>query len=691
MKSRLLFLLVVFSLSAHAQNWTTFLDPSRAVPWNPGFTIPSYTAACPIQPTLLPGSASAAANAVTIQAALASCTPTQNVVNLPSGTYYVTNFNFGSQGQQVLRGAGPNSTYIYITNSSGTTCNGNGGSVCMTSNPVYYDGSSVVLSGSSQCTWTAGYAQGSTTITLTGCGGTPPLNHTVILDQANDSNDTGGVFLCDTTTGTSGSYVCTYKGYGAGNSDGRIINGKTHSEQQIVQITGVTALGGGSYTVTISPGVYFTNIRSSQSPGAWWPGFVQNDGIEALTLDYSQSTAGSTNAAAITMYNCYECWVKNVRSIDAGRNHVSVIQSANDVVRDSYFYQSQAHSSVSYVIEPEEVSALLVENNIFQQVTNPIMSGNCSGCVFGYNVGLDDEYTTPSSFMTGSYASHNAGNQFDLYEGNMFSGIWVDDAWGTSDQSTMFRNSLPGWQSGKTQTTVPLLIRAWSRDYNYVGNILGQPGYHTRYQVYATSGTGGVNLGDENSAIYSIGTADSEGLCTSQEPACDALGWTTLMRWGNYDTVNGATQWNSTEASPAANAYVNSNFSSSYFSSLAHTLPASLYYNSAPSWWPSGKNWPPIGPDVSTGNIGTCSSASTYSGAQATSSAQCAGGAVQSAWASTVTSIPAEDCYLITMGGPPDGSGSLLSFDANTCYSGSNATTPGSPTGLAGLVVVSSN
>lgn len=157
------------------------------------------------------------------------------------------------------------------------------------------------------------------------------------------------------------------------------------------------------------------------------------------------------------------------------------------------------------------------------------------------------------------------------------------------------------------------------------------------------------------------------------------------MRWGNYDTVNAATRWNSTEASPAANAYVNANFTSSYFNTLSQILPASLYYTSAPSWWPSGKAWPPIGPDVSSGNVGTCSG--TYNGAQATSSSQCSGGGLSTAWASHVTSIPAQDCYLSVMGGPPDGSGGLLSFDANTCYNGSAGTNPpAAPTGLAAIV-----
>src|ERR1700730_14391066 len=92
MNYRLLFLLVLFSISAQAQNWSTFLDSSRATTWqgNAGFTIPTYSVPCATQPTLLTGSGNASANATAIQNALASCDATHNVVNLPSGTYYIS-------------------------------------------------------------------------------------------------------------------------------------------------------------------------------------------------------------------------------------------------------------------------------------------------------------------------------------------------------------------------------------------------------------------------------------------------------------------------------------------------------------------------------------------------------------------------------------------------------------------------
>ena len=679
---QLLFLLAAFGISASAQSWSTFLDNSRATNWtSAGFTIPNYSANCSTQPSLAAGSGAASANAATIQNALNSCDSSHNVVNIPAGTWYVTAINYGTQGKQVLRGAGPNSTSLIFT--SGVGCAGGlSEGLCMRDGAGLYNGNSQVLpGGSNACTWTAGYAQGTTSITLSSCGSAPPLNQTIILDQANDTSDTGGVYICDVNSNN-----CGYESNSGGNNNGRSINGVTHSEQQVTRVTGVTSLGGGSYTVNISPGVYFTNIRSGKSPGAWWSGFVQNDGVENMTLD------GSSLDSTVGMYDCYQCWVNNVRLKNSGRNAVDLYQSADDVIMNSYFFGAQGSASESYSIEFDTASQAAVVNNIFQQVTTPIMFGAGTGNVVAYNFNLDVNYSCGggcSSYSNGAYAGHNAGNQMNLFEGNNFFGIWGDDAWGSGGQDTYFRNMLQAWQNGKTASTFPIMSRAFIRAQNIVGNVLGQPGYHTQYQAQATSTSGGNGAGSEDRSIYSIGWAGTGASCSSGfVTQCDPLGYSTMMRWGNYDVVNAATQWNATEASPAAVPYVNANFTSSYFSSLSHALPASLYYNSAPSWWPSGKAWPPVGPDVSSGNVGICSG--TYSGAQATSSAQCTGGTLSSAWASHVNSIPAQDCYLNVMHGPLDGSGSVLSFDANKCYGSSGGSSggaqPASPTGLTGTV-----
>jgi len=333
---------------------------------------------------------------------------------------------------------------------------------------------------------------------------------------------------------------------------------------------------------------------------------------------------------------------------------------------------------------------VLVENNIAQQVTSFVMSGVGTGNVVGYNFNINSSYAG-SSFQP-SYYGHGSGTQMGLWEGNNDLGIFTDAVHGNTEPGTYFRNMLRGWQTGKTYDTFVIPLRSWQRVENVVGNVLGQPGIQNTYEAYATSSSSGVNAGTASTSIYELGWSDygaSLGICTStgQPVVCDPLVRSTLMRWGNYDIVNNAVQWNSTEASPAAVTYANANFSSSYFGSLAHTLPASLYHSSTPSWWPSGKAWPPVGPDVTTGNVGTCSG--TYAGAQATASSQCTGGTLSTAWASHVTSIPAQDCYLNTMGGSPDGSGGVRTFDASQCYGASGATTgtgPANPIGLTAVV-----
>jgi hypothetical protein len=668
MNRRLLFLLVLFSAGTQAQNWSTFLDASRAVDWtSAGFAIPNYTVNCATQPQLQTGSGNASANATAIQNALASCDSTHNVVNIPAGTYYSTGISYPNHGNQVIRGAGASQTDLIFTANAG--CNGESAGICMYNSGSVYAGNSAVLppNGSQQCLWKAGYAQQTTTITLSSCGGPPPVNSLIILDQANDSTDNGGVYICDSSVSS-----CTYNGGSSGNHDGRVISGVPHSEQQVVYTTGVTSQGGGTYTVTISPGVYFTNIRSAQSPGAWWSAINSNNGLENLKVDGT-----SLSLYNVAMYGCYHCWMTGVSSIKAPRSHTLVYLSYGDVIRNNYYYQSQSTGSESYGIEVEESSAFLIENNIFQQTTAPKMFGQGSGAVVDYNFSIDNQF--PNNYVNGAYSSHNAGNEFNLWEGNSFVSLQSDDGWGATTQQTYYRNMVIGWAMGRTNSTFPIMMRSYVRNFNMIGNVLGQPGYHNTYQSYATSGAGGINQSAENTSIYSLGWAGSGATCGT--PACDSLVYGTLMRWGNYDTVNGATQWNGSEASPAANTYVNTNFSASYFSSLAHTLPASLYYSSSPSWWPSEKPWPAIGPDVSNGNIGTCTG--TYTGAQATSSSQCTGGTLSSAWAGHANSIPAQDCYLNVMGGPPDGSGNLLNFDASACYSSSG---PGSPTQLKATV-----
>lgn len=665
-----LVILLLIPASAPAQQpWSGILNPSRAASWqgNAGFTIPAYTVPCATQPSLTAGSGSAAANTASIQNSISSCDSAHNVVNLPSGTYYIAGLDYMKHNNVVVRGAGPKLTYLFDTTPSAGCLGYTGVGFCMGGNALYAQSGNALPGQTDVCSWTGGYSQGSTSLTLNSCGSAPQVGLIIALDQADDGADTGGIWLCSGFDALA-SPPCIQNGLNA-NADGRVIGGVQHSEQQLAMVTAVSGNGSGPYTVTISPGVYFNNIRSSQTPGAWWaPQNATLEGLENLTLDHSTDTGSHIGGAMVW---CYQCWLRNIRSIDGLENHVDMITSLRPVIRDSYFYGNQHGGSESYCIQMEEVSGGLVENNIMQNTTSPDIKDAVSGSVTAYNF---TPFINFGNYMQGLYASHNSGSAYNLLEGNSTTSFLGDDVWGTSDLVTIFRNQATGWQPGYVNQTFPVTMNAGVRAINVIGNVLGQPGYHTQYQSYATSTTAGVHQllagvlagsGNVNQSIFELGWTDTSGLgVCNPNPICDPLVFSTLMRWGNYDVVNNAARFDATESSPAAVPFVNANPTPS-----SHALPNSFYLAAQPSWWRS-MPFPAVGPDVSSGNTGMCTSG-TFSGIEATSSSQCAGGTfTASAWGGHANVNPAQDCYLNVMNGPPDGSGGVLSFDANSCYNG---------------------
>src|SRR5207245_9212759 len=109
------------------------------------------------------------------------------------------------------------------------------------------------------------------------------------------------------------------------------------------------------------------------------------DGVEILTLYHTNSTEKS----GIAFYIAYKSWLKNVKSLNANRNHVWMQQAARIEVRDSYFYGTKNAASQSYGVESFTTSDDLVVNNIFHHFTTPLMTGPSSGSVFAYNYLID--------------------------------------------------------------------------------------------------------------------------------------------------------------------------------------------------------------------------------------------------------------------------------------------------------------
>jgi hypothetical protein len=202
-------------------------------------------------------------------------------------------------------------------------------------------------------------------------------------------------------------------------------------------------------------------------------------------------------------------------------------------------------------------SANVIEDNIFYNgLTGIIYNGAVSGNVFAYNyitkMWSDDYPGRPG----GCASAHGAHSMMNLFEGNycdgpIFSG---DFTWGSTAYSTYFRNR----QITNTYPNSPvnnlygiqLLQNAWYM--NFVGNVLGVQGNETVYQS--------SDVYDGRKGIYFL---EDSGVINS------------ILRHGNWDSVNNAVVWDPN----------NSN----------HALPASLYLSAKPSWYGSCV-WPPVDP-----------------------------------------------------------------------------------------------
>ncbi len=586
---------------AAAEPWSGILDPSRAIDWShagiPG-GIPNRTTICA---SLDPGS-----TAAQIDAAIAACPPDQ-VVFLTAGTFTLS-AGLNMKSDVTLRGAGATRTKLVFT---GTT-------PCDRGPPPY---PVICIKGSfswaggveNSADWTSGYGKGTTVITLSNTANLRAGESFLILDQVDDTADGGDIYNCGIANG------CVSQG-----SDGmRTAPGGYRNQRQIVK---VTAIAGNQ--VTIAPGIYLPNWRSSQAPQAWWPTTVlRRAGIENMTIQPVDGGGG------INIQNAMECWITGVRSVKVappggpggGRNHVWLTMTRGNEIRNNYFYGSGGQSQ-SYGIEWYPGSDNLVENNIFQHVTSPMLVGTASGDVLAYNFSIDDLYTPGGGgWMQPTYASHNGGDAMLLIEGNDGLGAGTDNIHGTHHFLTFFRNHFHG-DPNKTANTATMHLWRYSRFFNIVGNVLGRPGYYTTYET---------DLGTNDVDIYSFGQPDSGA-------SGDSRTRETAMRWGNYDTVTARSRFDSGEVPSGL-----TNFANPVPANQA--LPPSFYLSVKPSWWGT-MPWPAVGPDVVGGDI------SGYGG--------------------HAYEIPARRCYETAAIDPAYGNSSVRIFDPEACY-----VTGGSPPG----------
>jgi len=480
------------------------------------------------------------------------------------------------------------------------------------------------------------YVQGGTNI-LVGSNSGMAVGRYLILDQDDDtSRPASGIYVC----GFSGS---TCSGEGASGGGGRCDSdscGSGQGDNAQTQYARITAING--TTITVTPGLMLDNWTSSKTPQVWWTNSpTSNVGVEDCTID-GRSIGSSF---PVLTQSCHNCWLRGVSVLKStnARAAVELQYSSRFTLRDSYI-KGGIGTNLNYGLESWISGSVLAENNIFHNGVAAVLLGAGTGSVIAYNFVVDQTQDEDFDFwLFPGTMEHNAGILATLYEGNDTWSMTQDAIHGSHALSTFFRNRSRG--SDDTQTdfgveslqTIPLNINAHSRYSNIIGNVLGRAGYHNAYQTVSTGGS----TSNCHTSIYTLGFGGYESACTSTAVSSDNLVVTGAMRWGNYDTVSGTVRWESSEVPSGISPYGNAVPSS-------QTLPASFYLAAQPtSWWqtPWGTPaWPPIGPDVTGGNISEGSGGEAGLGGHA-------------------YKIPARLCFENT-----SQTSGVLNFDRATCY-----------------------
>ena len=326
-------------------------------------------------------------------------------------------------------------------------------------------------------------------------------------------------------------------------------DGKGNDTNRVMtQTDRVTAINGN--TLTLERPVYLT---LANSPVINYMTPTVGIGIEDLQVYRTGTGTGGYNFDIGTVANC---WLFNVASIDGPRAecdyHVEINDSYACEIRECWFRGGGVNGPGQdygvYLLN--NTSDILVEDNVFigMRHSMPIAAGG-SGSVYGYNYSAANiESDSPSNWLAEDAVTHGCEPYMTLYESNTVGQIAFDDYHGGNAYNTIYRcwslaysTAVPG--ASNNLEAVDLQSGTYSA--NIIGNVLGTTGHPDHADI--------TYKGDSRSTAYVE---------------------------GNFSVKSGTTRW----------------------LSGAVTLPASLYYASKPTWWPSSIPFPVIGPDCSPVN-----------------------------------------------------------------------------------------
>jgi hypothetical protein len=301
---------------------------------------------------------------------------------------------------------------------------------------------------------------------------------------------------------------------------------------------------------------------------------VQGIGVESLTIDATNFTA----AFPLEFENCWGSWIYDVEVWHSAGRQMFITNSQRCEVRHCYTHDASPagpnHEGITL-----SGSWNLVEDNVCNRggAMAIIFSDGgrfCSANVVAYNYITNTE----GGWWDISFC-HGTGSWLNLAEGNVLHWYKDDGYFGSSSYTTLFRNRID-WQ---------VSLKHFSNYYNAVGNILGSPGVNTVYESSLNGAfessvyeLGYPNIGNPNYiGTFGPTTPPDYHLLPNTLNGCqqwDQNVKATLIRHGNWDSVNNAVLWDPNIPD--------------------HTIPNSVYLTQKPGWWDADLPWPAIGPDL---------------------------------------------------------------------------------------------
>jgi len=489
-----LILLLAFSLQLSA--FAQIIPSTRTVTWEGNVGIPGGIPNSSNMITFVSVSAGNM-NQSYLQTQIDNC-PSNQVIQLPAGSFNIGYLNFEMNHGVVLRGAGMgvtrlNGSHIYMGQAAGT--------------PV-------------QPLVTAGATKGSTSVTVASATGFR-VNDFVVFEGG---DDTDIVFLAGEAGGAPANQPC---------------------QKQVCKITSVSGTTIGitpplCYTMKTSGALNGVNVRAViyNNLGAT-PNFVSKCGVENLTLNLDTGWDFS-----VDLHNVAYCWFSNVEMYNASHRTFYIQRGFGCELFKCFIHDSTLHGPFGYGITLEPASACLIANNIVSNVTGGFqVNEGSSGNVFAYNYVPKSQYTNPQ-YTQPDFQNHYAHPVMNLWEGNYGFMIYFDDIHGSSSHHTVFRNRFVGWQNSTILYQQYCTACATHNKYvNFVGNVLGDvPGQTVHMNTYLTT-----TENNTQRTIFAL-NVDNGGTDAGD----------TVFIHGNWDSVNGAIMWDARNSTNSTKVIPNS-------------------------------------------------------------------------------------------------------------------------------------